>query len=77
MKTSIWLQDDVYEQRKASKLTYNEAIKRGLAAGEPEELDAKIRRIVREELAVATDEIGAEIGALRKLIERAAGESHG
>lgn len=73
MKTSIWLQDDVYEQRKASGLTYNEAVKRGLAADAPEPLDDKIRRIVREEQGAVLE----EIGALRRLIERAAGESHG
>lgn len=71
--TSIWLPDDLYEKRKASGLPYAECIRRGLAADGPEPLDGKIRRIVQEELAVVAE----EIAALRRLIERAAGESHG
>jgi predicted GIY-YIG superfamily endonuclease len=70
--TSVWLPDDLYQERKASELSYAECIRRGLAAGEPEELDAKIRRIVRDEMAVVAE----QVAALRKLIERVAGESH-
>ena len=70
MNTSIWLPDDLYEKRKASGLPYAECIRRGLAVDEPEPLDGKIRRIVQEELAVVAE----QIEALRRLIERAAGE---
>jgi hypothetical protein len=50
MKTSIWLPDEVAEQWRASGVSLAELVKRGLAAGEPEPLDGKIRRILREEL---------------------------
>ena len=50
MKTSVWLDDETGAQWKATGLPLAELVKRGLKAGEPEPLDTKIRRIIREEL---------------------------
>jgi hypothetical protein len=75
VKTSIWLQDDVYEQRKASGLTYNEAVKRGIAADQPEPLDAKIERIV--EGVLFGEAFEARMSRIvRDAVARVAGESH-
>jgi hypothetical protein len=73
MKTSVWLDDDTAAEWKAENVPLAELVKRGLKAGKPEPLDEKIARVVREELAAVLD----EVVALRKLIERAAGETHG
>jgi hypothetical protein len=50
VKTSVWLSDDIAERWKQTGLPLAELVKRGLDAGEPEALDGKIRRIIREEL---------------------------
>jgi hypothetical protein len=55
MKTSVWLPDDLSDQWKASGVALAELVRRGLAAGEPEPLDDKIRRIVREEVSALPD----------------------
>jgi hypothetical protein len=56
MKTSVWLPDDVAAEWKRREIPLAELVKRGLAADEPEPLDEKIRRIVREELAAVPDD---------------------
>jgi hypothetical protein len=50
-KTSVYLSDDVAAKAKASGVTLGELVRRGLEAGEPESLEAMLRRVVREELA--------------------------
>jgi hypothetical protein len=52
-KTSVWLPGDIAARWKASGLPLAEIVRRGLDAGEPEPLDDKIRRILREELGRA------------------------
>jgi hypothetical protein len=63
MKTSVWLPDDLADQWKASGVALAELVRRGLAAGEPEPLDDKIRRIVREEVSAIPD-----TDALRRIV---------
>jgi hypothetical protein len=70
MKTSVWLPDDVAAEWKRRKTPLAELVKRGLAADEPEPLDEKIGRLLNERLEPVT----AELAALRRVIERAAGE---
>lgn len=52
-KTSVYLTEDLAAAAKAAGVSLSELIRRGLAAGEPEPLEALIRRVVREELTAA------------------------
>lgn len=63
-KTSVYLPDDVAAKAKASGLPLGELVRRGLEAGEPQSLQARLdamerrlettmRQAVREELAAA------------------------
>ena len=62
MKTSVWLSDELAQRWKDTGLPLAELVKRGLDAGEPEALDDKIRRIIREELKRAKADGGAVAG---------------
>lgn len=55
-KTSVYLADDVAAKAKASGVPLGELVRRGLDAGEPESLEAMLRRVIREELATARQE---------------------
>ena len=82
MKTSVWLGDDIAERWKQSGLPLAELVRRGLDAGEPEELDGKIRRLLREEHgpAPSTQDPPPDAGEIRRIVrdelERVAGQSH-
>jgi hypothetical protein len=49
-KTSVYLTQQMAGDLNASGMTLAEVVRRGLAAGEPEELESIVRRVVREEL---------------------------
>jgi len=50
-KTSVYLSDEISGRVKASGLPIAELVRRGLDAGEPPELEATLRRVIRQELA--------------------------
>jgi hypothetical protein len=54
-KTSVYLPDDVAARAKASGVPLGELVRRGLDAGEPESLEATLRRVLREELGRAAE----------------------
>jgi hypothetical protein len=55
IKTSIHLQPGARERWKATGLSLTEIVDRGLDAAEPEPVDDKIRRIIREEVSLLPD----------------------
>jgi predicted transcriptional regulator len=71
-RTSIYLTDALDEGVAAAGLPLAELLRRGLAAQEPGRSvsAAEIREIIREEQSPVLD----DLAALRRLIERAAGE---
>jgi tRNA A37 threonylcarbamoyladenosine biosynthesis protein TsaE len=50
-KTSIYLPDDMAAKIKASGVPLIEWARRGLEAGDPESMEATMRRVLREERA--------------------------
>lgn len=51
-KTSVYLSEELSAQVEASAVPLAELIRRGLAAGEPEPIEATLARVVRSQLDV-------------------------
>jgi hypothetical protein len=61
-KTSVYLSDDLLKRWRASSLPHSEVFRRGLDAIEREtpDLEATLRRVIREELSPGVSPVFAE-----------------
>jgi hypothetical protein len=74
-KTSLWLNDDLAAEAKATGESLSELVRRGVHASDPDRTERRIREIVSEALEdrPTADEVRSIV---REELERVAGQSH-
>lgn len=74
-KTSLWLNDDLAAEAKATGESLSELVRRGVHASDPDRAEQRLRDLLREELAdrPTSDDMRRIVEAA---LERFAGQSH-